>query len=112
MIPLWYQLKGAREPRTDSDCSEIAMISREDPVHLPPFGNRDHCSINESHLEILEPGVELKRPNDIDGKREFVFVASSGVEDFRDELAHGPTVVAKKVVHLRQNEPRKDDPRR
>jgi len=88
----------------------MATVRRQNPVHLPSLGSSGHRSIDEADLEALELRVELKCSNEVGGKREFVFVACSGVEYLRDKLAHGWPVVAQEVVHLRQNEPRKKDP--
>src|SRR5687768_17404049 len=102
-----HQFQCSREPRADANGGKIATICRQNSVHLPPLSDSGHCSIDQPQLEVLELGIELERSNKIRRERGFVFVAGSRVKYLRDKFSHSRPVVAKKVVHLCKNEPRK-----
>jgi len=57
----WQQLKCAGETWTNADRAEIAAICRENAVHVSSLGNGDDRPIDQSQVQPLESGVELRR---------------------------------------------------
>ena len=108
-MPSWQQFKCPCETRTDADCAEIATISRQHSVDLPPFGDGDHRPIDQAYVEVLESGVELKSSDNVRGERQLIFITCPWVEHLSDQLAHSCSVLSKKIVDFREDEPWHDD---
>jgi hypothetical protein len=65
--PLWQQLECPRETRADTDCGEVATISRQYSVDVPSLSYGDDCSIDQSQVELPESGVEFEGANNVGG---------------------------------------------
>ncbi len=94
---------------SDAQQTEVAAIRGQDAVHAQSFGDCRDRSVDKSEVEIGKFGVEMQRPYEVNRLRRLVFVPRLGVENFRDELAHGGALVPKEVVDFGENERRNDD---
>ena len=61
----WQQLKCAGETWTNADCAEIPAIRRQNPVHASSLSNGEDRPIDQSQIQLVESGVELKGPHNI-----------------------------------------------
>jgi hypothetical protein len=71
------QFERPREAGADADGAKIPPVGRQNPVDLPPFGDRGDRAVDEPESEGLELGVELERSHDVDRQGEFVFVRNN-----------------------------------
>src|SRR5437667_2814839 len=95
---LRQQLERPGELRTQADCAEVSTIRREDSIDVSSLGDGGDRAIDEADIELTKSRVELESSNDVGRQRRLIFVPCPSIEDFRDQLAHGCSVVPQNVV--------------
>lgn len=103
------EFQSSCETWTYAERAEVSAVRREESVDVAPFGNRSHGAVDKTQIEVFESGVKLESANDVGRKWKLVLVTRRGVEDLGGQFSHRGSVVAEKVVYLRQNESGDDD---